>query len=134
MSVLNTRVRVRTSHCYSQRIRGFTTMRYINLRLTYLLTYLLTCIMIVIIVLAVCIFGYTYVWRGPICCTSKTPFTRYSRLSNRLYNRFDNAAVSCKQTSNRLSYRFDNRLDVCIHDTTGCQSGLTTGLTTGCIV
>jgi len=27
---------------YVQRIRGFTTMRYINLRFTYLLTYLLT--------------------------------------------------------------------------------------------
>ena len=39
-------------------------------------------------------------------------------------------AVSCKQTMNRLSNRFDNRLNVCIHDTTGCQ----TGLTTGCIV
>jgi len=25
-------------------------------------------------------------------------------------------------------------LNVCIHDTTGCQTGLTTGLTTGCIV
>jgi len=37
-------------------------------------------------------------------------------------------AVSCKQTSNRLSNLlsngfdngFDNRLNVCIHDTTGC--------------
>jgi len=28
--------------CVQQRIRGFTTMRYINLRFTYLLTYLLT--------------------------------------------------------------------------------------------
>ena len=27
-----------------------------------------------------------------------------------------------------------NRLNVCIHDTTGCETGLTTGLTTGCIV
>ena len=32
--------------------------------------------------------------------------------------------------------RFDNRLDVCLHDTPGCQTGVccTTGLTTGCIV
>jgi len=30
--------------------------------------------------------------------------------------------------------RFDNRLNVCIHDTTGCETGLTTELTTGCIV
>jgi len=33
-----------------------------------------------------------------------------------------------------LSNGFDNRLNVCIHDTTGCQTGLTTGLTTGCIL
>jgi len=31
---------------------------------------------------------------------------------------------------NLFSNRFDNRVNVCIHDTTGCQ----TGLTTGCIV
>jgi len=43
-------------------------------------------------------------------------YTRYSRLSNRLSN------------------WFDNRLNVCIDDTTGCQTGLTTGLATGCIV
>jgi len=30
--------------------------------------------------------------------------------------------------------QFDNRLDVCLHDTAGCQTGSTTGLTTGCIV
>jgi len=40
---------------------------------------------------------------------SKTPFTRYNRLSNRLYNRFDN----------RL-YRVNKH-------PTGCQTGLTTG-------
>jgi len=37
-------------------------------------------------------------------------------------------AEPCKQTSNRLSHRlsngFDNRLNVCIHDRTGCQTGL----------
>jgi len=38
-----------------------------------------------------------------------TPFTRYYQLSN----------------------RFDNRLDVCLHDTAGCQTGCQTGLTTG---
>jgi len=68
-----------------------------------------------------------------------TPFTRYSRLSNRLYNRFDN------RLNNRYDNRFDNRLYTwysrlsnrlsnTVHDTTGCQTGLTTGLTTGCIV
>jgi len=39
--------------------------------------------------------------------------------------------VKCLYTRcNRLSNRFDNRLDVCLHDTASCQ----TGLTTGCIV
>jgi len=33
--------------------------------------------------------------------------------------------------SNRLSHQFDNRLNVCIHDTTGCQTGCQTP---GCIV
>jgi len=32
------------------------------------------------------------------------------------------------QLLNRFSKRFDNRLNVCIHDTAGCQTG--TGLTT----
>ena len=40
--------------------------------------------------------------------------------------------------SKGLSYRFDKRVNVCIHDKTGCQTGgqtgCQTGLTTGCIV
>ena len=44
--------------------------------------------------------------------TSQAPFTRYNLLTNKLSN------------------RFDNWLNVCIHDTTGCQ----TGLTISCIV
>jgi len=36
--------------------------------------------------------------------------------------------------SNRLPNQFDNQLNVCIHDTTGCQAGCQTRLTTGCIV
>jgi len=68
-----------------------------------------------------------------------TPFTRYNRLLNRLYNRFDNRLYTrYSRLSNRLSNGYDNRLNVCIHDRTGCQTGLTTGLTTrlttGCIV
>jgi len=90
-----------------------------------------------------------------------TPFTRYNRLSNQLYNRFDNRLYRvnkhptscqtgcqpglCNRFDNRIDNRFDNglytrdrrlsnrlynRLNVCIHDTSGCQSGLTTG----CIV
>jgi len=43
---------------------------------------------------------------------TKAPFTRYNLLSN----------------------RFDNQLNVCVHDTTGCQSGCQTRLTSGCIV
>jgi len=38
------------------------------------------------------------------------------------------SAVPCKQTSNRLSNRFDNQLDVCLHYTAGCQTGLITVL------
>jgi len=53
-------------------------------------------------------------------CDSKTPFTRYNRLSNRLNN------------------RLDNRLNVCLHNaascSTGCSTGLTIGWTTGCIL
>jgi len=30
--------------------------------------------------------------------------------------------------------RLNNWLSVCIHDTTGCQTGCSTALTTGCIV
>jgi len=46
----------------------------------------------------------------------KAPFTRYNLLSKRLSN------------------RFDNPLNVCIHDTTGCQTSCQAVLTTGCIV
>jgi len=51
----------------------------------------------------------------------------YNRFDNRLYTRYS-------RLSNRLSNGFDNRFNVCIHNTTGCQFGLTTSLTTGCIV
>ena len=43
-------------------------------------------------------------------CRSKTPFTRYNLLSNRL--------------SSRLYNRYDNRLDVCLHDAAGCPTGV----------
>ena len=49
-------------------------------------------------------------------CLPKTPFTRYNRLSNRLYNWFDN----------RL-YRVNKHPTGC---QTGCQTGLTISLTT----
>jgi len=56
---------------------------------------------------------------------TKTPFTRYNRLSNPFDNRFDNR-VERTAVQPRL------------HDTTyyqtGCQTRLTTGLTNGCIV
>jgi len=48
---------------------------------------------------------------------SYTPFTRYNRLSNRLYNWSDN----------RL-YLVNKHPTSC---QTGCQKGLTTGMTTG---
>jgi len=47
---------------------------------------------------------------------SKAPFTRYNLLSN------------------RLSYQFDNRLYRVYKHSTSCQTRLTTGLTTGCVV
>ena len=47
---------------------------------------------------------------------SKAPFTRYNLLSNRLSNRFDNRVYRVYKHS------------------TGCQTRLTTGLTSGCIV
>ena len=40
--------------------------------------------------------------------------------------------TTCCQS--RLSNRFENRVNVCIYDTTGCQTRFTTGLTNGCIV
>ena len=47
-------------------------------------------------------------------------------------------AVPSTQLSNPLSDPFDNwfdnRLDVCLHDTAGCQTSCTAGLSTGCIV
>jgi len=55
----------------------------------------------------------------PGCTTGLTTGYMYTR-----YSRF----------SNGLSNGFDNRLNVCLHDTTGCHADLTTGLTTGCIV
>ena len=47
----------------------------------------------------------------------------YNQIDNRLYTRY-----------NRLSNRFDNRLYCVYKHLTGCQIGLTTDLTTGCIV
>ena len=81
------------------------------------------------------------------CClfVPKTPLTRYSRLSNRLYNRFDNwlnvclttdwmfvwQPVECLYTrytrlSNQLSNRFDNRVERTAVRSTGCQTVLYT--------
>jgi len=58
----------------------------------------------------------------------------YSRLSNttgwtnssiRLSNRFDKRLyhVNKHQPSNRLSNQFEDWLDVCLHNTAGCQTG-----------
>jgi len=70
-----------------------------------------------------------------VSVTCHTPFTRYNRLSTRLYNRIDNRLYTrYSWLSNRLSNGLDNRLNVCIYDTTGCQTGLRTGFATGCIV
>jgi len=67
------------------------------------------------------------------------PFTWYSRLSNRLYNRFDNRLYRVNKHPTGCQTGCHTGLTTglttgCIHDTTDCQTGLTTGLTTGCIV
>jgi len=54
----------------------------------------------------------------------------YNRFDNRLYTRYN-------RLSNGFGNRFDNRLYRVykhLHDTTCCQTCLTTGMTTGCIV
>ena len=73
---------------------------------------------------------------------SYTPFTRYNRLSKRLYNQFDNRLyrVNKRPTGcqtflttgwtfvyrlwNQLSNRFDNRVERIAVHSTGCQTGL----------
>ena len=66
---------------------------------------------------------------------SYTPFTRYNRLYNPVWQP---AVYTIQPFVKPVVNGIDNRLNVCIHDTTGCQTnfttGLTTGLTTGCIV
>jgi len=102
-----------------------------------------------------------------------TPFTRYNRLSIRLYNRFDNRLYRVNKhptgCQTGCQNRFDNRVErtalfvqpvvkpsctpvwqpavytiqpvaglttgsMFVHTTTGCETGLTTGLTNCCIV
>ena len=47
----------------------------------------------------------------------------FNRLSNRMYNRFDNRFDNRLYTRySRLSNRLSNGLNVCIHETTGCQT------------
>ena len=74
------------------------------------------------------------------------PFTRYNRLSNRLYNQFDNRLyrvnkhpTGCQtgcQTglTTGLTTVLNEQLFVQPVVNLGCTTGLTTGLTTGCIV
>ena len=64
---------------------------------------------------------------GCILCASGCQTGCTIRFDNRL-----NGTVAVRST--RLSNPFDNRLDLCLHDTAGCQTGCRTGLTTGCIV
>jgi len=63
-------------------------------------------------------FGCVYFTASDYSHPTKTPFTRYNRLSNQLFNRFDNRverttvrSTGC-QTGlyNRFDNRFDNRL------------------------
>jgi len=54
----------------------------------------------------------------------RAPFTRYNLLSNRLSNRFDSHTPDVGGCFGPLPTCFDNRLDVCLHDTAGCQTGV----------
>jgi len=86
--------------------------------LTLTINYLLA-VNVKVIVCTVCVTTATS--QTVLCRRSHpyTPFTRYNRLSNRLYN------------------RFDKRLGVCLHDAVGCSNGCrlyNDGRATGCIV
>ena len=59
----------------------------------------------------------------PGCTTGLTTVLNEQPLVECLYTRY-----------NRLSNRFDNRLYRVYKHLPGCQTGLTSGLTTGCIV
>ena len=61
----------------------------------------------------------------------QTATVRSTGCQTGLYNQFDNWLYT---RYSRFSNGFDNWLNICIHDTTGCQTGLTTSLTTGCIM
>jgi len=73
-------------------------------------------------------------WTNSHCSfnrVERTATVRSTGCQTGLYNRFDNRLYTrYSRLSNRLSCRLSNGLNVCIHDTTGWQ----TGLTTGCIV
>ena len=57
-------------------------------------------------------------------CVERTATVRLTGCQTGLYNRFDNRLYTWYS---RLSNGFENWLTVCIHDTTGSQSSLTTG-------
>ena len=69
------------------------------------------------------------------CVKPRLQFTRYNLLSNRFDNRVNvciHDTTGCQTRcqsgcTTRFDNRFDNRLDVCLHDTAGCQTGCTTG-------
>jgi len=58
---------------------------------------------------------------NPVWQPGKCLYTRYNRLSNRLYNPVWKPVERTAVHSTRLSNPFDNQLDVCLHDTAGCQ-------------
>ena len=52
--------------------------------------------------------------------------------TTRFDNRFDNRLY--RVNKHTTGFGIDNWLDVCLHDTAGCQIGCTTVLTTGCMI
>ena len=70
------------------------------------------------------------VWQ-PVWQRCWTNSCSFNRLSNRVVQPvWQSAVYTIQPVVKRLSIGFDNRLNVCIHNTTGCQPGLTSGLTT----
>jgi len=65
------------------------------------------------------------------CWRNIRSFNTVVKRSNRVWQPVERTvAVRSTRLSNLFDNWFENRLDVCLHDTAGCQ----TGLTTGCIM
>ena len=81
---------------------------------------------------------------GPVACKlvpyvqlvtiASTTFLLTAMSVDRYQVRIIGPVYTTQPVVKRLSNQYDNRLNVCIHDSPGFQTYLTTGWTTGCIV